>query len=260
MRRATLGRPLGGRRDGDAIGAGVGGLPPAPGRATLVLPDGTSSTVVLEAVVTGIVVLTAPRYAGDLEPPHPGTPMTLTWCSPRGRHEVGLVMAEHLPGRVPLWRLLLTGDPESHQRRSFARARGTVPLLVTWSASTALVPMDDAAVPSGPESSDPLAAGTTPGEPLPPVTRPASSIDISEAAVLCRLHDGVPDQHVDGDAVAVALHLPERLVEVSAALTRRPDRGESHALLVLTAVSPDVAALMRRTVLAWQRGERALRS
>ncbi len=259
MRRATLGRGQAGRRDAGAVRA-VEGLPRAPARATLVLPDGTSSTVVLDAVSAGDVVLTAPRYAGDLEPPHPGTPMTLTWCSPRGCHEVGLVMAEHLPGRVPLWRLLLTGDPAADQRRSFARARGTVPLLVTWPALTAPLLGGHVTFASGPDPFDAPAFTSPPSVLLPSVALPASSIDISEAAVLCRLHGGVPVRHVDGEVVHVVLHLPERTLEVAAALTGRPDRGESHALLVLTTVTADVAALLRRTVLAWQRSERALRS
>lgn len=75
-------------------------------------------------------LIAAPWFAGDIEPPTPGTVCMLQWPTDRGLCllQVSLLGQEMNAARLLMWRVRVQGEVERRERRRFVRAMWSMPV------------------------------------------------------------------------------------------------------------------------------------
>jgi c-di-GMP-binding flagellar brake protein YcgR len=83
----------------------------------------------IESVDGFDLTISTPRYRGDIDPPLPGTQVSVHWAAPRGLHVVATELVDIEHAHVGLWHLSVLTNVTVFQRRRFVRA--AVPAQVT---------------------------------------------------------------------------------------------------------------------------------
>lgn len=117
------------------------------------------------------VLLAAPRYEGDVEPPLPGHAMSIVWSTVRGVLElpVEFVDVQRVGEIVAAWRVQVTGAAVRVQRRNYVRVPLVTPIVLT---------VDDQAGAEGTA----IEETTIEGGPVE-----GSTVDVSEGGLRCVL-------------------------------------------------------------------------
>lgn len=85
----------------------------------------------VEDIGDGVLLLAAPATIDDEIRPSPGDPVDIQWLTDRGVAQVRAVV-EHvdLDSALRVWRVRLTSEPVTHQRRRYVRAEVVLPVVV----------------------------------------------------------------------------------------------------------------------------------
>jgi hypothetical protein len=97
----------------------------------IVLGDREHPAVVDDVSVPHHLVLREPVSASA--PPEPGSPLLLVWSTPSGQHQLHVALTGTARQPMPLWQLEALGEPETFQRRAYARAADALPALLAQS-------------------------------------------------------------------------------------------------------------------------------
>lgn len=180
---------------------------------------------------TTLVYVAAPRYAGDLDGPEPGSPCRVIWTTPNGLFD----LPTRYRGRslvapaVRAWRLMVDGPVVRIQRRRYFRVPWVGPVTLEVAAA---VPAGVAAAGVGATASrtgvtalragsDPSGEGSTAsGDGLQVLT--GMTVDLSEGGLRVALPaPGLPD----GTAIRVLLPVHEQVLVLPATTVwNRPAR------------------------------------
>ncbi|MFN8074015.1 MAG: PilZ domain-containing protein [Kineosporiaceae bacterium] len=132
------------------------------------------------------VVVSAPRYAGDVEGPRQGVSCALVWATQRGVVELPTRYrdTQTLDQGLRVWLLEVDGPAVRVQRRAFVRVPLSVPVTVRTSRLDAAVPPPAAAA----SADAPGASGAREGDPAaPPELLDGRTLDLSEGGLRCVL-------------------------------------------------------------------------
>jgi hypothetical protein len=137
-------------------------LPAVNSLCRVVLGEDDERPSRVESEDDGLITVAAPWHAASLAP-GPGEPLAIRWPSVRGICEItATLVAVERENTVALWRVQTQGEIRILQRRRFARADASVPVML------APVPAD--------------AEATAPPEPVT-----ATAVNLSEGGARCRI-------------------------------------------------------------------------
>lgn len=185
----------------------VGDSAEAPRRSSAEVTDHDGDDLVISAPDDG---------SGSVPAPPVGSLLMLRWTTERGVYVCAATLAAVVPGSPPSWRLRPTAGVDRQQRRDYARASFTGPVLIVPTGTSPV------AVVKG-EMSDLSEGGLRAqlrGTPLAPGTAVEAHLELDSAPVTLRGHvlrsDPV-DPATDSYEIVVALSVREE----SAARLRR---------------------------------------
>lgn len=182
--RLLLGEGAGGELDDALTRVAQGQAPDAQARVSAGLADlPTRVEDVVPAQRRGRsaqVVVSAPRYAGDVEGPSSGAACALVWATQRGVVELPTRYAgtRTLDRGLRVWTLDVAGPAVRLQRRAFVRVPVSVPVVVRTRRLDAVPAAEAEAAPCGEDGAE---------APVIPETLQGRTLDVSEGGLRCLL-------------------------------------------------------------------------